>query len=185
MVLAQRTLDFEAKWTIKHWAVFIVELDDTAKRLDIMYKMWYRNLSNAERQYHASMGERQVKSIFGIIDTYLDVPLPVKAQGLAAQKQFDESVLKKKAPGQDIELWRDEVVNLIRVWQAHTGQPYFKPPESDEHQVAVSAGVEDTQVDGQWSWQVITRERWMPASGGCSFWTPSQKTLTTSRFSGV
>ena len=36
MVLTHRALDFESKWTRSTWAVFIVELDDTAKRLDIM-----------------------------------------------------------------------------------------------------------------------------------------------------
>ena len=55
----------------------------------------------------------------------------------------------------------DEIINLIWVWQAHTGQPCFKLPESDEHQVAVSAGAEDTQSDGQWHWRVMTREQWM------------------------
>ena len=149
MTLAKKALEFEVTWTIKQCTVFLVELADTAKRLDVMFKMMFQALNQTECDHHLSMGEHKAQSIFDLIDIYTSVPLPVRAQGLAAQKPFDERVLKKKPPDQDIGLWKRELLGLIGAWQTHTAQPYFKPPEPDELLIANQAGVKDTSSDGQ------------------------------------
>ena len=82
------------------------------------------------------MGENQAGSMSDLIKICTNVPLPVKSQGLAAQKPFDEQVLQKKKPDQDIGLWKQELLSLINAWQTFTRQLYFKPAEPDELLIA-------------------------------------------------
>ena len=126
-----------------------------------MFTMMFQALSKTEQSFHLSMGENKVGSIFDLIKLYTNVPLPVRSQGLAAQKPYDDSVLQKKKPDQDIGLWKQELLGLINTWQTYTHQPYFRPAESDELLIATQAGVKDTKSDGQYHWQVMTRQRWM------------------------
>ena len=97
MILAKKSLEFEVTWTIKKWTVFLVELADTARRLNIMFKMMFQALSKTEQSFHLSMGENKVGSIFDLIKIYTNVPLPVRAQGLAAQKPFDERFSRRRS----------------------------------------------------------------------------------------
>ena len=159
--LAKKCLEFEITYTIKKWTVFLVEMSDTSRRLHTMFNMMFQALNPTEQTFHLSMGENKVGSMFDLIKLYTNVPLPVRSLGLAAQKPYDESVLKKKKPDQDIGLWKQELLGLINHWQTFTNQPYFMPAESDELLIATRAGVKDTRSDNQYHWQVMTRQRWM------------------------
>ena len=76
-ILAKKSLEFKVIYTIKKWTVFLVELTDTARRLNVMFTMMFQALSKTEQSFHLSMGENKVGSIFDLIKIYMNVPLPV------------------------------------------------------------------------------------------------------------